>query len=383
MLVHTRTAGGGHGEPRPSSSTPAGRRARLGAAALLGLAALALALPSSGGYLRQDALQAAFGTGGGTAAGAGRGAAASRGRLASSPPPLPTGRIIGTNDGAGWGPRAARTILRGQITWDRVELHGPFDTVRHSLNAGFKVLAIVNNPLDQAPLSVIDPSVWGAGVVSELQANPGVSIAEAANEAYLKGGIADPVQYGRMYLAAVEDMRAAGIGIPLLFNMTGDIPLGSWADPGVWSEDANGGGWLRDAVNGVPGLAAAILANGIAIHPYGAVGHNSRDEWGVAAAAAEERVAGAVLGSIPPFYVTEIGYDLDRCGEGLGACSEGEQASKLRAAFRALFADPHVRGVWWYQSHDDSTGHYGFMNVSNTTRPSFTALSAIARSVGQ
>ena len=63
--------------------------------------------------------------------------------------------------------------------------------------------------------------------------------------------------------------------------MTGDIPLSTLGRvPVCWSEDAKGGGWLRDAVNGVPGLAAAILANGISIHPYGAVGHNSHDDWG-------------------------------------------------------------------------------------------------------
>ena len=76
---------------------------------------------------------------------------------------------------------------------------------------------------------------------------------------------------------------------------------------------------------------------------------------------------------------TEFGYDLNSCGRDLGACSQQEQASKLTAAYDVFTADPHIAGIWWYQSHDDSTGHFGLMNNDNSTRPSFTALSKIAR----
>ena len=349
---------------------------------LLSLVLIALLLPSSGADLAADGLQAAFGAGLAPTPAHSAGASAKRRRGARSSASY-AGPIIGTNDAAGWGPAAARTILQGNITWNRVELGSPYNTLASSRSDGFKALAIVNNTNDETPLSAISPSAWGAGVVSEIDGNPGISIAEASNEAYLKGDIAEPVQYGRMYLAAVEDMQSAGIHIPLLFNMTGDIPLNTWASPNGWSEDAKGGGWLRDAVNGVPGLAAAILANGISVHPYGAVGENSHDDWGIASVAADEAVAKAVLGSTPPFYVTEIGFDLRGCGEPVGACSRREQASKLQAAYAALLADPHVAGVWWYQSHDDTTGHWGFMNRNGSTRPSFKALSALATTLGQ
>lgn len=353
------------------------RRRSVAALALAGL--LGLALPSSSAKLPADALQRELTTPEATTlaldSGSTQGAAASRASSARV--------IIGTNDAAGWGPRAARTILRGHISWNRVELIDRYSTFAQSLREGFKVLAIVNNPSDETPLSAINPGRWGAEVVSELRSHPGVSIAEAGNEMYLKGGLAEPVQYGLMYLAAVEDMRAAGIHTPLLFNMTGDIPLGSWADRTAWSQDRRGGGWLRDAVNGVPGLAAAILANGISIHPYGAVGENSHDDWGSASVAADEAVAHAVLGSVPPVYVTEIGFDLARCGDTLGACSISQQASEMRAAYTRLLGDAHVRGIWWYQSHDDPIGRFGFMDDNGAPRPSFTTLSAIARSVGQ
>jgi hypothetical protein len=299
------------------------------------------------------------------------------------PPPTPSGRIIGTNDGAGWGEAPAKTILAGHITWNRVEIGGPYNTIPRSLAYGFKVLAIAGNIGNGTPLSQINPSQWGTEVANEIKANPGITIAEAGNEMYYKGGVANPVQYGKMYLAAVNAMNAAGIHIPLLFNMWGDYPKGSYSSPSGYSRDGSGGGWLRDAVNGVPGLAAAILANGLSTHPYGALTENYDDEGGVAAVPPQESVAHAVLGSVPTFYITEFGYNMSRCGAPEGACSQQDQANKLGAAYKAFLADPHVDGIWWYQSHDDSNGEFGFMNSDNTTRLSFDTLSSIAKEQGQ
>ncbi len=293
-------------------------------------------------------------------------------------PPPSRSLIIGTDDGAGWGAGPAKTLIGGGIDWTRDEVGQ--DSISASVKDGFKVLAIVGNTNDSTPLSKVEPKQWANEVVAELRANPGISIAEAGNEMYLKGNVAEPVQYGRMYLAAVNAMKAAGITTPLLFSSTGGYPsTGTWSAPGTWSLDSSGGGWLRTAVQGVPGLAAAILANGAAIHPYGGVGENNNDDYGVSAPAAEEQTAGAVLGSIPKFYVTEFGYSLSACGRDLGACSLAEQASKLKSAYAVFTADPHIYGIWWYQSHDDSTGEWGLMNKDNSTRPSFSALSTIAR----
>jgi hypothetical protein len=299
------------------------------------------------------------------------------------PPPPPTGKIIGTNDGAGWGTAAAQTILAGHITWNRVEMGMESNTLAASLSDGFHVLAIIGNVGDGTPLSQIDPTGWASTVVSQLQANPGIAIAEAGNEMYLKGNVANPVRYGQMYLAAVNAMKAAGIHTRLLFNMLGNYPSGSWSSPGSWSRDETGGGWLRDAVAGVPGLASAILANGLSTHPYGALGENHEDTNGVNAVAAQESVAKTVLGSTPPVYITEFGYSLSNCGANDGACSQQEQASKMRSAYKILLADPHVAGIWWYQSHDDGTGSFGYMNNDNSTRPSFETLASIAAEQGQ
>ena len=298
------------------------------------------------------------------------------------PAAMPAEKIIGTNDAVGWGPAPAKTILEGHITWNRVEIGSEDNTLADSLSDGFHSLAIVGNVKDGTPLSQVDPSSWATTVVSQLQANPGIAIAEAGNEMFLKGNAANPVQYGRMYLAAVDAMKTAGIHTPLLFNMFGDYPIGSLSSP-TWSRDSSGGGWLHDAVAGVPGLASAILANGLSTHPYGAVGENSTDSWGVNAVAAQESVADNVLGAIPPFYITEFGYDLGSCGETDGACSQQEQASKMRSAYAAFLSDPHVAGIWSYQSHDDPTGQWGYMNNDNTVRPTFEVISSIAAEQGQ
>jgi hypothetical protein len=127
-----------------------------------------------------------------TGGGSGTGGGSETGGI--TPPPT-SGKIVGTNDGAGWGVAAAQTIIAGHITWNRVELGSGANTLARSLSDGFRVLAIVGNVGDGTPLSQVEPAQWGAGVVSQIRANPGISIAEAGNEMYLKCGVANPVQH--------------------------------------------------------------------------------------------------------------------------------------------------------------------------------------------
>jgi hypothetical protein len=305
------------------------------------------------------------------------------GETPPTPPPALSHKIIGTNDAAGWGPTFAHTLLAGHITWNRVEIGSPNNPISLSQQYGFRSIAIVGNTPDGTPLSSYSPTQWAQTVVTQLAEHPEIALAEAGNEMYYKHGTADPVQYGRMYLAAVNAVKAAGIHTPLLFNMFGDYAVTSPNGSTSWSQDAHNGGWLRDAVNGVPGLASAISANGLSTHPYGAVGEDQADDAGVKSVAGQEAVARTVLGTTPPFYITEFGYDLAACGAPRGACSLQEQASKMQAAYNVFLADPSVAGIWWYQAHDDSTGQFGFINEGNTTRPAFGVISAFAVEQGQ
>jgi hypothetical protein len=42
-----------------------------------------------------------------------------------------------------------------------------------------------------------------------------------------------------------------------------------------------------------------------------------------------------------------------------------------------------VDGIWWYESHDDGTGQWGYVNNDGSMRMAFQALSAIAMEQGQ
>jgi hypothetical protein len=300
-----------------------------------------------------------------------------------TPAPLPAGKIVGVNDGAGWGTAFAGLLLGDHITWNRVEIGSSNNPISASNTYGFHNLAIVGNPDDNTPLSELNPTTFANTITTQLRNNPNISIAEAGNEMYLKGGIANPQQYGKLYLAAANALKNAGIHTPLLFNMFGDYARGTWAHATSWSQDTNNGGWLRDALNANPGLAQAILNNGLSSHPYGALGENTGDYSGTNAIPAQEKLAQTLLGATPPIYITEFGYNLSQCGAPGGACNQQEQATKLQNAYNAFLNDPHVAGIWWYQAHDDSTGNFGLINTNNTPRPALTTLTNIATQQGQ
>jgi hypothetical protein len=362
----------------------------------------------SGGPQRSDARG---GSGSGTSSGSGSGGGAqtdaANGCSAEAGTWPGIGHvIIGTNDGDGWGPAGVNpvsaTLIDGGIDWDRGSLSvdaAIYTPGTSTTPAGFHVIGLVGNLDDSALLSSMTPAAWAAWVVAQLQANPGIELAEAGNEMYYKGGVYNPQQYGAMYLAGLKAIRAACISTPLLFNMFGDyLPAGSSS----WSQDANGGGWLRAAIAANPGLAEAIVANGISAHPYGPLYYiPGGDSSGVPVIASWETLMQSVLGSIPPIYITEFGYDIDPVGSctqdgGIGGinpndlsgvCSQEAQADSMRVAYTVWRADPHVQGIWWYQTEDTpgsggDTGDWGVINRDGTTRPSFTVLSAFAKDAG-
>lgn len=315
--------------------------------------------------------------------------------------------IIGTNDGDGWGPAGVNpvsaTLIGGHIDWDRGSLAvdaSIYPSGADTTAAGFHVIGLVGNLDDSSPLSSMTPVAWAAWVVAQLQSNPGVELAEAGNEMYYKGGVADPQQYGAMYMAGLKAIRDACIRTPLLFNMFGDYPIPGGA---MWSQDANHGGWLRAAIGANAGLAEAILTNGISAHPYGPLYYiPGGDESGVPVIASWETLMQSALGGIPPIYITEFGYDVDPAGSctqdgGIGGinptdlsgvCSQEAQAESMQVAYAVWRADPHVKGIWWYQTEDTpgsggDTGDWGVINRDGTTRPSFTVLSGFAKDAGQ
>lgn len=318
------------------------------------------------------------------------------GSHATSTPANPNHAIIGLGDSTGWGPGPAGTILNAGIKWERIEVcnshletcsGGP--TITSSEALGFKDVGVVGNINDNQPLNQVNIASWTSYTLADIQSNPSVTLWEVMNEPHFKGvnnstQFADPATYGSMYLSlynAVKSQQQVGhlTGVKLLFAITGDYPYSTTR----WSQDANNGGWLRNAVNANPGLAAAILdkstAYAFVTHPYGGIGQNNADGSGTAAVAAQENVAQAVLGTVPDFYITEFGFSIAPGGtNGYQVLDQNAQANNLTAAYQIFLSDPHIKGIWWYQSHDDSTGNWGLMNNDNTTRQAFAVLAAIA-----
>jgi hypothetical protein len=259
--------------------------------------------------------------------------------------------------------------------------------VATDVSEGFHVVGVVGNIDDNTalPNDGLTAASWGQLVVAQIQANPGIGLAEAGNEMFLKGGnpagysdAADPQLYGAMYLAAVNDMKAAGIHIPLLYNMYGTYLHADWSP----SDDGDGTGWLRDAVNANKGLAAAILANGVSVHPYGPVGQSLNGcSYGTAAVACEEQDEQTLLGGIPKQYITEYGVNLASC-----SCTQAQEASQAQQVLTIFTSDPNVAGFWWFGSRDygcDSSGNncsqaFGIRNWDGSARPAFNVLSSFA-----
>jgi len=317
----------------------------------------------------------------------------------TSTPPPPSGTIIGINDETGWGPATGNQpeaeLVNAGIKWSRVGFTYPDTTLDCSGCAtvaqdnalGVSLTGIINTSNTTA-LSSIAPSAYAQYGLTLIRQNPTINLWEVGNEMYLKGCgnnnagsyvcLADSVSYGKMYLALYNAVKDAGISnVTLMFNAWGDYNsnLNPNGNP-TWSQDANNGGWVRDAVNKVPGLGPAIANEAFSIHPYGPVDSFApQDEVGTAAVVQQEQLAKSIIGSIPPFYITE--YGVNQWGLSTSDCPgnvQGEQAYQVTAAYNVFIADSHVKGIWLYQTEDDGSGAWGVINRDGSTRPSFNAL---------
>ena len=283
-------------------------------------------------------------------------------------------------------PNPVSIFINAGLKWDRYEgfsmpsTSQPYYSPADDQALGLSDLGIIdtdNNTL----LSTVNPTTYANYGVSIIKANPGVKIWEVLNEAYYKGGVADPISYGKLYLALYNKVTASNSGITgvtLLFNMWGDYQLSS----GSWSDAGFGGGWLHDAVAANPGLAAAIASEATSTHPYGPIVDPSPQyESGPYAVKYQQQNEQAYLGTVPPAYITEYGIDIN----GLSApdCpgnALGEQAYQLTEAYNIFLNSSitkNVKGIIWYQAFSDSNSspNNGIVdNNGNTPRPALQAL---------
>ena len=291
-----------------------------------------------------------------------------------SPPPPPTGPqpnvIIGLSDGSGWGPSDSRRFLEGGISSERVEAGGQSAKIAESIADGWRNdTVIVGNTPDGQPLSTVNIPEWTARALAEVReaAAHGVTLLEVGNETVLKGTKvnangetihqSEPAKYAEMFMSLANAVNAAGIkGVKLLFSSDGDYQR----PDKTWSQMSRGGGWVADALKAEPGLISRV--DGFVSHPYGRA-HTTTPEHGGPGGMEDQHANVVALGfQHTDYYLTEYGVQWTPGQEGpINAPTQALQAAWIKEAYEEFVALPYVRGIWYYQSHDDGTGAWGLI----------------------
>ena len=173
----------------------------------------------------------------------------------------------------------------------------------------------------------------------------------------------EPAKYAEMYMSLANAVQAAGIkGVKLLFSSDGDYQR----PDKTWSQMCCGGGWVADALKAEPDLLHARRR--VRLPPVRPRAHrHARNDW--RPRGLEDQHANVVsLGfEHTDFYLTEYGVQWTPGAEGpINAPTQALQAAWIKEAYEEFVALPYVRGIWYYQSHDDGTGAYGLIEPQLT-----------------
>jgi|GEM_PF-2529201 len=304
-----------------------------------------------------------------------------------TPPPTPPASpsvIIGVNDGSGWGPADAKRFVELGLNSERIGVpeSGPAgwltEYLKTSEGNGFRDdTVIVGNTPDQEPLANVNIPEWTATTVREVKeaSENGATLLEVGNEMYLKGGQAEPARYAEMFVSLANAVKSAGVtGAKLLFNSFGD-----YSKPGgEWSQMDSGNGWLHDALAAQPALKEDV--GGFSDHPYGKA-HEATPEHDGPAGMEEQHAFAVKLGFLnTDYYLTEYGVE--------ETSTPAAQAAAIKASYEEFTSDSYVKGIWYYQTHDDSTGKWGLIEPQETgsspfvPRPSLEVVSDFALEFG-
>lgn len=296
-------------------------------------------------------------------------------------PPKPK-IIIGTNDGSGWGPIPAKQIISAGIKSERLE--GTSKFAESKTNEFSNNTVIVGNISNESTLGSVNISSWVSSTLSECHAaqESGAIICEVINEPHLKGGKTisgkwvpgpvEPTVYAKMYSALHKAKVSAGLTIPLGFYTAGD-----WynSTTRTWEQDASFKGWDEAAIAAVPSLKEEIDC--IVSHPYGKAHTTGSGDTGPGGLEDQLKLL-TELGVINAnkLYITEYG----EITTGTGASELATQASAVEAAYVEFLAMSQTKGIWYYQSHDDSNGKFGLIdNSTRNTRPVFNVVASFAQ----
>ena len=275
--------------------------------------------------------------------------------------------ILGIVGGSGWGPQVAKKVIAVGFTSERLEADSGYTTDKESYENGFRNdQIIIGNTPDGDRLSTVNIPTWVAHTLAQVKeaVSFNYTLLEVGNEMYLKGGVHEPVKYAEMYVALAHAVTAAGIkGVTLMFNAFGDYETAG----GELSLMSSGRGWLGDALKAEPELKQLISA--FSNHPYGIPGVKYvHGDWGMEGLEAQHHDAVSLGFAHTGFYATEYGESNTR------PSSMQIQAERIKWAYDKMLAMPYVRGVWYYQLHDDSTGGWGLVSGSWEPRPALAVL---------
>jgi hypothetical protein len=308
-----------------------------------------------------------------------------------APPSPPTGAqpnvIMGVSDGSGWGPEDSRRFLEGGFTSERLEAGGPSTTIEESTANGWRNdTVVVGNTPDAEPLSTVNIPEWTSRALAEVkeEAARGVTLFEVGNEMDLKGSHfnaggewvtsqKEPVKYGEMFMSLANAVQAAGVtGVKLLFSGGGDYLRAN----NTWSQICCGGGWVADALKAEPGLLQAV--GGFVSHPYGRAHVDNPEHEGPGGMEDQHANAVALGFKNTGYYITEYGIQWTPGEEGrFSAPTQALQAAWLKESYEEFLALPYVRGIWYYQTHDDVTGKWGLIEPQGPANAAFVPREAL------
>jgi hypothetical protein len=292
-------------------------------------------------------------------------------------PRLPGSVILGLVGASGWGPAIAEKVIVAGFKSERFEADNIWmpEEDRISYENGFRDdQVIVGNTPDETKLSAIDTVSWVAKALEEVKEalKYHYTLLEVGNEMYLKGGQSEPARYAEMYMALAGAIKAAGIkGVTLIFNSFGDYQE---AD-GAMSEESSDRGWLGDALSAQPALKAEVQA--FSSHPYGIPGvkYDGHD-WGIEGLEQQHSYAVALGFDHTDYYATEYGEE-DQPPQ--APANAQQQAERIKWAYTELLSQPYIKGIWYYQLHDDSSGHWGLVSSSWEPRPALAVMEGLLR----
>jgi hypothetical protein len=285
--------------------------------------------------------------------------------------------IVGANGASNYGAADAAYVLGDGIKSSRIELGN--DAATTATGYGFRnIVAIVGNTPDWQPLEQIDEAAWLTEATRQVKEGlaAGITLFEVINEPYYKGTSGSrPDVYAKLYAS----LRRQNLGGTLLFAAFGDYYV---AATGRWSQDANAGGWFRDAIAAVPDLKD--LVDAFAFHAYGPVGYNYADRAGPGALEALHSLASQLGFPKIDFYVPEMGFHIGGPNDAPYVPDAATQATKYKEVLDRFASLGWVKGVWPYQIHDDGTGNWGLISASNpwTPRPAYQVLVDFSKQYG-